>query len=102
MLCFLVVSCKLLLSASGLVALSCKLLIIGLGPSLAKLCIMSSEQQQRDSEQQAHAGVGIRTGVIAGAGPAAGAGAGAGAGALFGSFWLDFSFSWCLTVDPPV
>ena len=61
---------------------------------------MSSEQQQRDSEQQAHAGVDIRSGVIAG--PAAGAGAGAGAGALFGSFWLDFSFSWCLTVDPPV
>ena len=32
MLCFLVVSYKLLLSASGLVALSCKLLITGLGP----------------------------------------------------------------------
>jgi len=32
LLYFLVVTCKLLLSASGLVALSCKLLIIGLGP----------------------------------------------------------------------
>ena len=65
---------------------------------------MFSEQQQCDSEQQARAGVGIDAGDIGGAGPATGAGAGAGAdvGALFGSFWSDFSFSWCLTVDSPV